>query len=628
MDELESLRAELAELCAKFLREAAGDAALRGLIEDVIAQLAVPPFYVVACSEFGRGKSTLFSALAGRRQVFPHEPTDTTSIVTTLAWGPAEEAKITIGDADGAPPSQVTVGLNDVRRYVTAAAASNGEQCVLLVEMRAPLDPLRGGLILVDTPGVNSRNEAHNVATLQYLSKADLILFVASADEPLSTLELAVLEQAARQCPRVEVVLAKADLGGSEELAVSASERVSGVLGRPADVLPVSAVMFLDACDDHLPALEGDSQIPALASRLAAHQHVHRAGVWLRAATPLVRAITLLAEPSLRELAVLREAADQGDAVDREIAKVEAQISALADSSRHFHAEIATQVAEGFTAIRGEVTQRCDDLARQLRTDQRLPKPLVDPDTYIRTVLETLTGIADTAETRRLAFKQRIVEAGERLTEAEFAPSAEADSLRSALRLSSTALSYGDRPGFSFSALKEGLSSGAKMAAATGPVGGIIGGSVAAAPGALAGATIGALLGHMIGWIGGTRDAIRRARADWHASNVQSMITIALDLVDDAERSLDDWIGQSEAPAIDDLRTRFDASVQQRKDRLASYLKNAEQSTTDSSARRKERIEAKIQQIAHYERLGQELTGITNRLERIAFPGGPPPDAA
>ena len=74
MDELESLRAELAALSAEFLREADGDPALRGLIEDVIAQLAEPSFYVVACGEFGRGKSTLFSALAGRRQVFPHEP--------------------------------------------------------------------------------------------------------------------------------------------------------------------------------------------------------------------------------------------------------------------------------------------------------------------------------------------------------------------------------------------------------------------------------------------------------------------------------------------------------------------------------------------------------------------------
>ena len=616
-DDLEAVRASLKELCEELLRADAQDESMRSLVHEAQAKLEPAPFYVVACGEYGRGKSTLLSALAGRRQLFPHEPTDTTSIATTLAWGRTEEAVVKLGDASR---REVTVPIGGVRQYVTQLAERDDEQVVLVVEMRAPLDPLRSGLVLVDTPGVNSRNEAHNVATRKYLEEADAILFVTSTDEPLSVLELGVLRQAAEQCPQVVAVLTKADLGGAAALAASASERVSQALGRPVDVLPVSAVKALDAIEDHIPSLLGDSEIPTLARRIAALRSAHGAQMALSAEPPMSRAITLLAQPYVRELAMLREAADQADAVDRELARVRKDIAALDRDAARFRDRLPGKVNDGLASIRTEVSSKCGDLATRIRADQKITVTSMSPNAYLRDILDTLADIASHADVRRHALITRIAGESRRLTKAELAPSAEADSLRSALPQPDAALEFGPQPGFSIAAVTQGVSSGVKLAGIAGSVGSVIGGTVASVPGAAAGALIGGLLGHMVGWVGGTREAIRQAQQDWRTKNMHSIAEIAGEWVVQAERDMDGWIRDATSVIIADLRAGFDAAVEERRDRLKSFLHSAEDGRTDSAASRAARIDATAEQIVRYERLSHELTDGVDRLKQLSRP--------
>jgi hypothetical protein len=623
MDDLTAARHALTSLCHELLREDTADQSLRKLVEAALAKVEPAPFYVVAFGEYGRGKSTLLSALAGRRSIFPHEPTDTTSIVTTLTWAPTAEAEIAVGGIGSAPPHRATIQIDDVRQYVTEVANRGNEQCVLAVEMRAPLARLAPGLVLVDTPGVNSRNEAHNLATQQYLSRADVILFVASTDEPLSALELAVLGQAAGPGQQVVAVLAKADQGGADELAASASQRVSDELSRPVSVLPVSAIMALDAQDDHIQSLEDDSRLPELAARLAELQCVHQAHATLLARPPLVRAITLLADPCLKELSVLRKEMGEAESHDRALREIEALKAAAA----RFHGDLPGEVDRMIADISATIADRSYDLRQRVRTFRALPAPGMDPDAYFRGILNQLAEIANVADTRRAEFISHTVAAAKRLTEAELAPSAEADLLRSALRLPVTALSFGSQPGFSFAAVREGLTTGAKLATVTGSVGGLIGGTLASVPGAAAGLTVGALVGHVTGWIGGIRDAIRRARQDWQARNVQSMADIALDCIDQSARSMELAMRQSAPATVSDLRSQFDAAMGERLESLTLALRDTVPLSPGEAIFRADLIEAARQRIARYERMSHHLTGIVQRLEQIASAGPPVPPA-
>jgi hypothetical protein len=621
--ELEAVRAALTQLCADLLQAGADDESMRQLVQQARALLDPAPFHVVACGEYGRGKSTLLSALAGQRQLFPHEPNDTTAIATTLAWGEEAEAVVTLDDEKTGQRQQVTVPLDAVRRYVTERTTSADGQCVLLVEMTAPLEALRSGLVLVDTPGVNSRNEAHNVATREYLSSADAILFVASVDEPLTTLELEVLREVAAQCPRIVAVLTKIDMGGAAELAASASERIGQVLGRPVDVQPVSAVMALDALDEYLPGLEDESHLPELRRRLAALRNAHAARTALEAGPPLVRAITLQAEPFLRQLEMLREAASQDDAVDR----VREQITALDAQAAAFRKAISGKVRTGLDRIGDDVRRQCQDVISRITEDQKLAAPVMQPDAYLRSILNSVVVIATKADGKRQHLIADIARQAQPLTEAELVPSAEADSLQSALPQLTQAFPAGAPPRFSFTAVIAGLTTGAKVAVVTGSVGGLIGSMVVPGVGTAAGATIGALLGHMVGWVGGSRDAIRQAQQDYRANNMKTLADMTQTWVNRAADDMDEWIRAAAPTTTDGLRAGFDAAVNERRSQLTSLL-SAAPGLAGTAGARQARIDEVAGRIARYEELSRDLAGHVECLELLAAADAPLASAA
>jgi hypothetical protein len=203
--------------------------------------------------------------------------------------------------------------------------------------------------------------------------------------------------------------------------------------------------------------------------------------------------------------------------------------------------------------------------------------------------------------------------------QAELAPSAPADSLRSALRLPSSALLPSTRPGFTLAALREGAAEGVKLAAVTGTVGSVVGTLVAAAPGAAAGATIGALLGHMVGWVGGTREAIKKARQESRTAAFRALAELAPGWIAKAAQDLDEHLQSATKATATDLGAVFGAAVAERRDRLQVFLRNAgPERTGEMATDRLARIDAVSHRIARYERLSRELTEVVEVLERLA----------
>ena len=238
-------------------------------------RLAEGRYYVVACGEFKRGKSSLLNALVERPGLFPVDADLATCAVLSLEWGEADSAMVYFADAEegdlGSGPEPVSIPMERVREFVTEQGNPDNAKNVSRVEMSAPIQELKSGLVLVDTPGTGGVNPAHSAATRAFLPHADAILFVASAVEPLGVAELDFLKLALAQCPIVVTALTMIDnVESTAQVVREARTRIAAVAGvDPADlvIVPVSSFRKRDGLDEHDPGLLTGFRVPRTRSR-------------------------------------------------------------------------------------------------------------------------------------------------------------------------------------------------------------------------------------------------------------------------------------------------------------------------------------------------------------------------
>jgi small GTP-binding protein len=200
------------------LREVAGlaeDTGSKSLAErlrsDRIPRLEQERFHLVVLGEFNHGKTTFVNALLGA-PVLPTGVTPTTAVIHHVVHGSSPAAK-TVSEDGGSR------GLNveEVADYVVGgkAAADN----VRYLEIDYPASILEGGVVLVDTPGVNDLNSTRAEITYSYLPRADAILFLLDAGQILKESERAFIANKllSQSKDKVIFVINKIDLLDEEE---------------------------------------------------------------------------------------------------------------------------------------------------------------------------------------------------------------------------------------------------------------------------------------------------------------------------------------------------------------------------------------------------------------------------
>ena len=234
-EQRELLKAErelLAEVHAGLERSEIPAAELGALL-DSVGQLD-ELFLLVVVGEFNAGKSALINALLGR-EVLAEGVTPTTSKIHHVGWG------------------------EELTREPMGAV---GER------ITAPVETLRQ-LTIVDTPGTNALDRAHEALTTDYVPRADLVVFVTSSDRPLSESERVFLEAIRQWGKKVAMVVNKIDILRSEEevteVVAYVSQNASRLLGVDPEVLPVSALRAAEAEDE---AAREASGLPAVESFL------------------------------------------------------------------------------------------------------------------------------------------------------------------------------------------------------------------------------------------------------------------------------------------------------------------------------------------------------------------------
>jgi small GTP-binding protein len=167
-------------------------------------------FLLVVAGEFNSGKSSFINALLGER-VLPEGVTPTTDRINRLHYG------------DEASESLVEAFLLD-RTY--------------------PADVLRE-ITVVDTPGTNAIIRRHEELTRDFIPRADLVLFVTSADRPFTESERGFLEQIREWGKKIVFVVNKIDILGTAEERSQVVEFVrqhaAALLGETPRLFAVSA---------------------------------------------------------------------------------------------------------------------------------------------------------------------------------------------------------------------------------------------------------------------------------------------------------------------------------------------------------------------------------------------------
>ena len=167
-------------------------------------------FLLVVVGEFNAGKSAFINALVGDRML-PEGVTPTTADLQLLTYGE------------------------------TIAHTVNAEG---LRVVAAPVELLRD-VHIVDTPGTNAIHREHERLTTEFLPRADLVLFITSADRPFTESERRFLETIRNWGKKIVIVINKVDSLATpdevDEVVAFVTGAARSLVGTQPVVFPVSA---------------------------------------------------------------------------------------------------------------------------------------------------------------------------------------------------------------------------------------------------------------------------------------------------------------------------------------------------------------------------------------------------
>ena len=197
---------------------------------------------VLFCGEFKRGKSSLVNAIVGT-ELCPTDIGVATSVVTTIKYGAVKKAVRYYGNllenADSLKSEEIE--WEDINKYTMGDVLEIDN--TILVELSYPSPFLKNGITIIDTPGIGGLDPRHAILTHMALPKADVIVFVTDAGEPLTQSELEFYENKILSCEKRNIVLVnKSDILTTDTMTthVNNTKLQLAKLGGPV-VIPVSA---------------------------------------------------------------------------------------------------------------------------------------------------------------------------------------------------------------------------------------------------------------------------------------------------------------------------------------------------------------------------------------------------
>jgi hypothetical protein len=235
-------------------------------LENTHSRLEDPNVRVIVVGEFKKGKSKLINALVNA-PICPVDDDIATSVPTSVGYATQPDAWVTVQGEGEESPRRQRVPLEDLAQFVSEQGNPSNERKVLTAEVVLPRELLKGGLRLIDSPGVGGLDSTNALATLSALSSAHAVLLVSDASQEYTEPEVQFLKHAMRVSPNVAAVLAKTDLYPQwRDIERIDKSHLGGIGDVP--IFSVSSDLRLIAAEGHDRELNAESGFPALVSHL------------------------------------------------------------------------------------------------------------------------------------------------------------------------------------------------------------------------------------------------------------------------------------------------------------------------------------------------------------------------
>ncbi|HHH10811.1 MAG TPA: hypothetical protein ENK23_01880, partial [Sorangium sp.] len=353
----------LAALAA--LERHAGEVGARSLAQriarELSAKLADDRFNLVVVGEFNHGKTTFVNALLGA-DVLPVGVTPTTAVIHHVVF--SEEAYAECVPDEGEPER---LQLAALKEYVANRhdGARHDDDHVRYLEVGYPAELLRDRIVLVDTPGVNDLCLQRADITYKYIPRADAVLFVIDAGQPLKESERVFLKEKliAQSRDKIVFVVTKADIWSDDERDEALEyvrEELTKLVAGPV-VFAVSAEQALSPSES---GPNSGSGMPELVAHLTAYLAEERGRIMLDNALGegLEAAAALLHGIDARR----RTAKMSRDEIARRIARIELDLEGQQQTIQQRRVAIGEEAASIRAWVRRDLDRFCDDVIRQL----------------------------------------------------------------------------------------------------------------------------------------------------------------------------------------------------------------------------------------------------------------------
>ncbi|GAA1928951.1 isoniazid-induced dynamin-like GTPase IniA [Microbacterium aoyamense] len=351
--------------------QAVGRADLVERLEQTRARLLDPFVRVIVVGQFKQGKSKLVNALVNA-PACPVDDDIATSVPTSVSFADEPAAFALVRDESAAEPriGRMPIPLDDLAEFVSERGTSEIKQDIVGAEVLLPRAILRGGLRIVDSPGVGGIESTRSVSTLAALSTAHAVLLVSDASQEYTEPEVQFLRHALRVSPNVAAVLSKTDIYPEWREIERVDRSHLGEVGR-IPMFAVSSDLRLLAAKEQDRDLNDESGFPALVAHLRNDVLGRAEVVHQRAAVhDLVSVVEQLSMTAKTELTALTNPQD----TPRMIAQLE-EAKTRADEFRSRSSRWQVTLSDGISDL---VADTEHDLRDRLRKVQREAETSID----------------------------------------------------------------------------------------------------------------------------------------------------------------------------------------------------------------------------------------------------------
>lgn len=194
------------DVLAKMSRKEDADA-LRQMSKDV----EHGRFSIVVVGQFSAGKSTFLNALMGEKYL-PSFQTETTATINFLKSIDDNEGKsqLVVKYKDGHEVVSEDVSKDNIEKYVSVKGG-NVATTIEYVTLYLNSKFLKGGVTLVDCPGLGGVLENHAEITRSQIKKSHAAIFMFNANQPGSASDFKALKSLKSQCQSTLIVLNQID---------------------------------------------------------------------------------------------------------------------------------------------------------------------------------------------------------------------------------------------------------------------------------------------------------------------------------------------------------------------------------------------------------------------------------